>query len=439
MDQVRLGLYAALLLPLKSFNCQLKYKQISLARIIMLNEEFIGSSDAEEWEITSQSIKMIGAGLWIIEKAKLWTVALLLGSLAESSMSDNLQDHQIKNAVDRYLAAEAVILNSGLENRSKNGRHRFKSMDDFEYTQTFAEATRLHQEFDFLQIFRDAEGNKPREIWTLHKRPEVASAVRAIHLEQFFRLPPWGMGYIRAHELMCSIQYDGKAMLTDSDGSKVEVLVTKGIVNEALQLQPRTYDLIPKTKAIDNEKVFLKVKGNKFKYSNLIYNELELPLRLISQHFRVQKPPRYIKPFLHMAVVMALCVAEGRQVQCDYAKFILENLIEANLKNSAKNKLYMSAGPMLTRIAYQALGMIKDLPAATSQAALIQQAKYVPKAMKTTNSTVSSRTMRSTRKSSSDDERTNTDKDQDSDESDHEDIPKGAEAKSPSEYERSDE
>ncbi|MCO5579050.1 hypothetical protein L7F22_032902 [Adiantum nelumboides] len=147
MDQVRLGLYAALLLPLKSFNRHLKYKQISLARIIMvkflklsaqdasavvglhhavdvspivfkvqLNEEFIGSSDAEDWEITSQSIKMIGAGLWIIEKAELWTVALLLGSLAESSMSDDLQDHQIKKAVDRYLAAEAVILNSGLEN-----------------------------------------------------------------------------------------------------------------------------------------------------------------------------------------------------------------------------------------------------------------------------------------------------------------------------------
>ncbi|MCO5590457.1 hypothetical protein L7F22_044427 [Adiantum nelumboides] len=147
MDQVRLGLYAALLRPLKSFNRQLRYKQISFARIIMmkflklsaqdasavvglhhavddspivfkvqLNEEFIGSSDAEDWEIASQSIKMIGARLWIIEKAELWTVALLLGSLAESSMSDDLQDHQIKKAVDRYLAAEVVILNLGLEN-----------------------------------------------------------------------------------------------------------------------------------------------------------------------------------------------------------------------------------------------------------------------------------------------------------------------------------
>ncbi|MCO5599603.1 hypothetical protein L7F22_053709 [Adiantum nelumboides] len=296
----------------------------------------------------------------------------------------------------------------------------------------------------FIAKFRDEEGDNikttimPREIWTLHRKPEVASAVRAVQLEQFFRLSPWGTDYMRAHELMSSIQYDGKAMLIDSDGAKVEVLITKEIINEALQFLPRAYDLIPKTKAIDYEKTFLKVKGSKFKYSDLIYSELELPLRLISQHLRVQKPPRYIEPFLHMAVVMALCVAERRQVRCDYAKFILESLIKANLKNSAKNKLYMNAGHMLTRVAYQALDMMDDLPAASSQAALIQQAKYVLKAVRTTSSAASSRSTR-LKKSSSEEERTETDKEQDSQESAQEYIPKEVEAAGPSEYKRSDE
>ncbi|MCO5608877.1 hypothetical protein L7F22_063095 [Adiantum nelumboides] len=78
----------------------------------------------------------------------------------------------------------------------------------------------------FIAKFKDDEGDNikttimPREIWTLHRRPEVASVVRAVHLEQFFRLPPWGSDYMRAHELMSSIQYDGKAMLTNSDGSR---------------------------------------------------------------------------------------------------------------------------------------------------------------------------------------------------------------------------
>ncbi|MCO5591702.1 hypothetical protein L7F22_045693 [Adiantum nelumboides] len=239
----------------------------------------------------------------------------------------------------------------------------------------------------------------PREIWTLHRRPEVASTIRAVHLENFFRLPPWGTDYMRAHELMSSIQYDGKAMLTDNDGAKVEVLITKDIINEALHFIPRAYDLIPKTKAIDNEKAFLKVKGSTFKYSDLIYTELELPLRLISQHLRVQKPPRYTEPFLHMAVAMALCVAEKRQVRCDFAKYILESLIEA-------------------------LGMIEDLPASSSQASLIQQAKYVPKAVRTTSLAASSKSSKSTRsrKSSSEEERTETDKEQDSQESAHEDL-----------------
>ncbi|MCO5566772.1 hypothetical protein L7F22_020452 [Adiantum nelumboides] len=242
---------------------------------------------------------------------------------------------------------------------------------------------------------------------------------------------------MRAHELMSSIQYDGKAMLTDSDGSEVEVLISKDIVNEALHFQLGTYDLIPKTKVIDNEKAFLKVMGSKFKYSDLIYSDLELPLWLISQHFRVQKPPRYTEPLLHMAVVMALCVAKKRQVRCDYAKFILEGMIEANLKNSSKNKLYMSAEPMLTRIAYQALGMIEDLPTASSQASLIQKARFVPKAVKTTSSAASSRKTRSTKKSSSDEERTDINKDQNSNESDHENSPKGSEAPGPLEHEPS--
>ncbi|MCO5600776.1 hypothetical protein L7F22_054891 [Adiantum nelumboides] len=279
----------------------------------------------------------------------------------------------------------------------------------------------------------------PREIWTLHRRPEVADPIRAVHLEQFFRLPPWGIDYMRAHELMSSIQYDGKALIIDKDGVKNQVLITTDTVNEALHLYPGIHDLIAKTKSINNEKAFFKAKGNKFIYSDMIYSELELPLRLISQHFRVEKPPRYTKPLLHMAVVMALCVVEKRHIRCDYGKFILESLIKTNLKNSLKNRLYMSAGPMLTRIAYQALGMIEDLPAASSQASLIQHARFVPKPVKTTTTAASSRTTKSTKKSLSDDKKADTDKDEDFEKSDKkEDSQKGAEAKGPSEHEPSD-
>ncbi|MCO5567055.1 hypothetical protein L7F22_020740 [Adiantum nelumboides] len=142
-----------------------------------------------------------------------------------------------------------------------------------------------------------------------------------------------------------------------------------------------------------------------------------------------------------MAMVMALCVAKKRQVRCDFTKYILESLIEANLKNSSKNKLYMNAGPMLTRIAYQALGMIEDLPTASSQASLIQQAKYVPKAVRTTSLATSSKASKTThsKKSSSEEKRTKTDKEQDSPESAQEEVPKEVGTSVPSEYESDEE
>ncbi|MCO5605574.1 hypothetical protein L7F22_059757 [Adiantum nelumboides] len=142
---------------------------------------------------------------------------------------------------------------------------------------------------------------------------------------------------------MSSIQYDGKVMLTDKDGSKVAVMITTEIINEALHFYPGTYDLLAKTKSIDNKKAFIKAEGNKYKYSDMIYMADALPIR------------------------------------CNYGKFIRENLIEANSKSSAKNKLYTSVEPMLTRIAYQALGMIKNLPTVGSQASLIQHARTLIK------------------------------------------------------------
>ncbi|MCO5608232.1 hypothetical protein L7F22_062438 [Adiantum nelumboides] len=83
--------------------------------------------------------------------------------------------------------------------------------------------------------------------------------------------------------------------------------------------------------------------------------------------------------------------------------------------------------------------MIEDLPAANSQASLIQHARFVPKAIKMTTTAASLRTTRSTKQSSSDDEKTEMDKDEDFEKSHkEEDSQKDAEVKGPSEHEPSD-
>ncbi|MCO5594951.1 hypothetical protein L7F22_048988 [Adiantum nelumboides] len=293
----------------------------------------------------------------------------------------------------------------------------------------------------FIAKFKDAEVTTSRplwEIWTLHCNLEVMNAMHAIHLEGLFRLPQWGMDYMRAHELMSSIQYDGQAMLTNRAGIKNKVSITKYIINEVLHFYPGYQNLLQKTKSMDNEKAFIKAKGNKYKYSDMLYNELELPLRLISQHIRVQKPPRYTEPILHIpVVVMALAMAKNKTIKCDYGSFILENLIELNLKGSAKNKLYISARPMLTKIAYHVLGIIEDLPATNSQAALIQKARLVAHPVRTTTTATSSRATRSSKKSFGDDERIDTDK-EDNSKGSNEESQKGSQEKGPFKFEKSD-
>ncbi|MCO5560972.1 hypothetical protein L7F22_014592 [Adiantum nelumboides] len=86
-----------------------------------------------------------------------------------------------------------------------------------------------------------------------------------------------------------------------------------------------------------DSRIIVMQPGHKFTYKDLIYSKMELPLRLISQHFKVQKPPRYTEPILHIAVVLALGIAKIRVVCCDMGKYILENLVEANLRGSDKN------------------------------------------------------------------------------------------------------
>ncbi|KAI5060500.1 hypothetical protein GOP47_0024920 [Adiantum capillus-veneris] len=148
-DQRRIGFYAALLLPLKPFNLTRKNKQIPVASTIMRDslklrtqdanvvvdlhnaadgltnvlkvlfdeeKENLDNAEAEDWEVASQSRKMIRTGLWIGDIKELWRVALLLESLTESTVGIYLQTQQVKEKADRCLAAEAAIINLGLEN-----------------------------------------------------------------------------------------------------------------------------------------------------------------------------------------------------------------------------------------------------------------------------------------------------------------------------------
>lgn len=151
-DQRRIGFYAALMLPLRSFTHQdRKKKLIPLANFIMRDSLKLKTNDAdlvvslhkaaedfqtitgilldkeqcdpkdfneaEEWELSSQSRQAISAGLLMYKIKELWRVALLLSSVLDPSMTTELQvGQQAKERADQCFAVEAVVLKLGLEN-----------------------------------------------------------------------------------------------------------------------------------------------------------------------------------------------------------------------------------------------------------------------------------------------------------------------------------
>ncbi|MCO5553126.1 hypothetical protein L7F22_006647 [Adiantum nelumboides] len=176
-------------------------------------------------------------------------------------------DKSIKSSISVYM----IFIKDSLSNVNKTQVNESGIQEDLELSKF------LNQ---FQDVFID---NIPRELPS--KRGDDDHAIELISGRSPPNKPPYRVSQAQQEEVMRQVnELVEKGM--------VEVLITKEIINEPLQFIPGAYDLIPKTKAIDNEKAFLKVKGSKFRYSDLIYSELELPLMLISQHLRVQKPPR---------------------------------------------------------------------------------------------------------------------------------------------------
>ena len=92
-----------------------------------------------------------------------------------------------------------------------------------------------------------------------------------------------------------------------------------------------------------------------------------MPLRLYSQHFVMGKPQKYTQPCKRVAGHMYRALTQGKTQPADFSYHIRQDLIAHKESKTLKEKPHLANGQMLTRIAYQALGMIEELPKAVSQ------------------------------------------------------------------------
>lgn len=92
----------------------------------------------------------------------------------------------------------------------------------------------------FKGEFYDLENRKvglvilPESFFDLHHVEVNMRIFKQVGLEGYFGLEPWGVDIQRAYELMTTINSDGMATLTNKEGEKVQVHISKELISKAL-------------------------------------------------------------------------------------------------------------------------------------------------------------------------------------------------------------
>lgn len=111
----------------------------------------------------------------------------------------------------------------------------------------------------------------------------------------------------------------------------------------------------------DKEKVFFR-KVNDYTFDDMMIEEMKPALRLYEQHFSIRKPERYTTTPMGVTIAFSFAQFGIPQARPNFVTFILNSIVQHASSRSIVRKPYLFASHMLTTIAYQAIGMIDDLP-----------------------------------------------------------------------------
>ena len=119
---------------------------------------------------------------------------------------------------------------------------------------------------------------------------------------------------------MTTINKDGVATLSTPKGETVQVQILEDLISEALHLPKSSiaYKMPYHLPDQDRKQLFLQKPGKKETFNELICKELELPLRLYSQHFVIGKPQKYTQPCKRVAGHMHRAITQGKTMPADF-------------------------------------------------------------------------------------------------------------------------
>ncbi|KAI5078943.1 hypothetical protein GOP47_0006614, partial [Adiantum capillus-veneris] len=104
-------------------------------------------------------------------------------------------------------------------------------------------------------------------------------------ISPLFTIPPWGMDVKSAYQMLSSLTEEGTASIDDRDRMLVEVNITEAMVSEALKSPRGNVSLMSRNTLEESNATFILARTQDYTFKDLLHKEVELPLRIFTQHF----------------------------------------------------------------------------------------------------------------------------------------------------------
>ena len=113
----------------------------------------------------------------------------------------------------------------------------------------------------------------PKTFFAIQREKGVQRVFQNVGLEEYFKLPAWGVDYQRSYELMTTLDVDNVAKITNMDGQKSRVHIDEELIANALQLKTGYFNLTDKISDRDKNTTFLTLPGMAYTYKDLVHKD----------------------------------------------------------------------------------------------------------------------------------------------------------------------
>lgn len=148
---------------------------------------------------------------------------------------------------------------------------------------------------------------------------------------------------------MTSIEKDDVAEITNHNGEKVKVPKLEENIKKELHFKQGYEDLNKHLNLNKRKKVFLHMSKRLGSFDDMAIEEAKKPTGLFTQHFMLQKPPKYTRPNLQLAHIMSMAAIEITQPRPKSTKYVQGGMTSHAKSSNINKEPYLYASHMQIR------------------------------------------------------------------------------------------